>query len=230
MTPILRLALLLSLAATTAATTATAAPSTSQTLFFDAVYTHASTAGPAANKIGHVQLASGVLHDARGRSVGRFTFTCRWIQILANNDAREDCTGWLQTRDGHLAAAGPARRNDATHHWTTTAASGAYRGAEGSAIARDLGKTESLLTVTISARPDVTLRAGALALSPADIAFRRRANTLSPPQPTTSPRYHASRSRTSTPPTPTQTSSPRSDASSPAQAIHAPSSAPSKRT
>jgi hypothetical protein len=178
MTPTLRLALLLAVASTTAATTAAAAPSRSQRLFFDAVYTHASIAGPALNKVGHLQLASGILHDARGHSVGRFAFTCRWTQILANNDAREHCAGWAQTPEGRLDAAGPSRRSDATHTWTVTGASGAYRGSHGSAVVRDLGDTESLFTVTLRARPGATLHAGALALPVANDGFRGRANTL----------------------------------------------------
>ena len=174
----LQLAILLFLAAT--ATLANAAPriATPQTLFFDAVFTQAGTAGPSANKVGHLQIASGMLRDANGRRVGRFTITCRWTQMLPNNDAREYCTGWAQTKEGRLDAYGPSRRSDATHQWTITGTSGAYKGAHGSAVDRDLGDTESLLTVTITAKPGTALRIATLALPAANTGFRARANAL----------------------------------------------------
>jgi hypothetical protein len=179
---IAQLALPLGLALTTA-TLATAAPkvATPQTLFFDAAFTKVSTAGPSANHVGHLQIASGILHDASGRSVGRFAFTCRWTQILPNDDALEHlehCTGWAETREGRLDAAGPSRRSDTTHQWTITGLSGAYMGAVGSVVTRDLGDTESLLTVTITPRSGVTLRVGVFALPAANNSFRARANAL----------------------------------------------------
>jgi hypothetical protein len=176
---IAQLALPLSLALTTA-TLATAAPkiATPQTLFFDAAVTKASTLGPSANQVGHLQIASGILHDANGRSVGRFAFTCRWTKTLPNNDALERCTGSAQTRDGRLDASGPSRRSDTTHRWTITGHTGAYLGAHGSVVTRDLGDTESLLTVTITPRVGVTLRVGVLALPAANNSFRARANAL----------------------------------------------------
>jgi hypothetical protein len=172
------LAILLFLAAT--ATLANAASKVAmQTLFFDAVFAQASTAGPSANAVGHLQVASGVLRDANGRGVGRFAFTCRWTQILPNNDAREHCTGWAKTKEGRLDIAGPSRRSDATHQWAITAGtSGAYHGARGSVVTRDLGDNESLLTVTITPRPAVAVRVGVLALPAANSGFRTRVDTL----------------------------------------------------
>src|SRR4051812_28639074 len=70
-----------------------------QTLFFDATLTQVRTEGPAANKVGHVQIASGSVSDAGGRSVGHFAFTCRWLESLPNDDAREHCSGWGQTAE-----------------------------------------------------------------------------------------------------------------------------------
>jgi hypothetical protein len=147
-------------------------------MFLDAVFTKASTAGPTANTVGHLQIASGLLHDANGRSVGRFAFTCRWVQILANNDALEHCTGWAETREGRLDATGPSRQSDPTHQWTITGASGAYQGAHGTAVVRDLGDTEDLLTVTITPKLGTTLRAGVLALPAANNGFRAHADAL----------------------------------------------------
>src|SRR5262249_42424287 len=156
-------ALPLGLALTTA-TLDTAAPkvATPQTLFFDAAFTKASTAGPSANQVGHLQIASGILHDANRRNVGRFAFTCRWTKTTPNNDALEHCTGSVQTREGRLDASGPSRRSDTTHEWTITGLTGAYLGAHRSVVTRDLGDIESLLTITITPRAGVTLRVGVL--------------------------------------------------------------------
>ena len=101
------------------------------------MFTHAGTAGPAPNHVGHQQVASGVLDDSGGRAVGRFSFTCRWIATFADGDAREHCTGWGQTRDGRIIVAGPSRRSDLTHTWTITGGSRAYRGAHGTVVEPD---------------------------------------------------------------------------------------------
>jgi hypothetical protein len=173
----LPLALLICLVAS-AAPLASAATPTQQTLFLDAVFTKASTAGPPANTVGHLQIASGGLRDDHGQNIGRFAFTCRWVQILANNDALEHCTGWAATREGRLAAAGPSRQSDLTHQWTITGTTGAYQGAHGTAIVRDLGTTESLLTVTITPKPGTKLHTGVLALPAANNGFRTHVNAL----------------------------------------------------
>ena len=179
MTP-LRLTLLLWLATATAAaaSTATAGQAARQTLFFDAAFMQARTVGPPATKVGHLQIASGVLHNGDGQSVGRFASTCRWIEILANNDAREHCSGWGQTAEGRVSFAGPTRASDATHTWTISDGSGAYRGAHGTLVTRDLGDSESLLTVTLTPRRGITLRIGVIARPTANTTFRAQANTL----------------------------------------------------
>ena len=62
------------------ASSATAPPSHPQTLLFDAVALYERTAGPVPNQIGHEQIASGVLRNSRGHTIGRLAFTCTWIQ------------------------------------------------------------------------------------------------------------------------------------------------------
>jgi hypothetical protein len=174
----LPLAILVCLATTATLVNAASRVATPQTLFFDAVFTQAGTAGPSANQVGHLQIASGMLRDANGRSVGRFAFTCRWTKTLPNNDALEHCTGWAQTREGRLYAAGPSRQSDPTHQWLISRGSGAYQGARGTAVVRDLGTTEDLLTATITTKPGTTLRTGVLALPAANNRFRAHADAL----------------------------------------------------
>jgi hypothetical protein len=179
MRPLL-LALALALALATTTTLATAAPTTArqQTMFLDAIFTHARTAGPAGNQFGHQQLASGDLQNASGRLVGRFAFTCVWVKILSNDDANEHCSGWGHTGEGQINVAGPSRRSDPTHTWAITGGTSAYHGAHGTVIARDLGNSESLLTLTITPRPGTTLRTAVIPRPAANTLFRARANQL----------------------------------------------------
>src|SRR6478736_6674982 len=118
---------------------AAAAAPKAQTLFFDALYSKLSATGPGDDAVGHVQSGSGALRDARGHTVGSFAFTCRWIAILADGDARERCSGHGTTRDGRVEVAGPSLRNAAAHTWSITRGTGAYRSARGAVVVRDLG-------------------------------------------------------------------------------------------
>jgi hypothetical protein len=155
-----------------AASIAAAAAPPTETLFFDAAFTHASTAGPAANAVGHKQIGGGVLKDESGRVIGRFGVTCLWIEKIGRDDARERCSGWGQTRDGRVEVAGPSRASDAVHTWHIAGGSGSYRNASGVVLVRDLGETETLVTVRASG---ADLRAGRIPVPAANAAFRSRA-------------------------------------------------------
>jgi allene oxide cyclase-like protein len=157
---------------------AQASPSARTTLFFDAVATHATTAGGPPTSVGHQQIGSGILYDAAGRSVGRFSFTCVWVETLPNGDARERCSDRTTTADGRLTAAGPSRRSDATHTWAISSGTERYRGARGTVVVRDLGPTETLVTVTIRPRTGVTLHTGVLARAISNRRFIDSANAL----------------------------------------------------
>jgi hypothetical protein len=154
---------------------ASAAPR-AQTLFFDALYAKAGTSGPGDDMVGHVQFGSGKLRDAGGHTVGSFAFTCRWIAILADGDARERCSGHGTTRDGRIEVAGPSLRNAAAHTWSITRGTGAYRSARGSVVVRDLGTKETLVSFAIRPRRGATLRAGVVPNPAANAAFRQRAS------------------------------------------------------
>ena len=52
-----------------------------QTLFFDAAFTDAQTAGPGPSHVGHRQIATGGLRDANRRRAGTFSFTCTWTKV-----------------------------------------------------------------------------------------------------------------------------------------------------
>ena len=140
------------------ASTATAAGARSQTLLLDATFTAQRAAGPTANRVGHRQIADGVLRDSAGRPVGRFAFTCTWTRILAGGDALERCVGVGRTADGQLEVAGPARESEAVHSWKLTGESGAYRGARGTALVRDIAGRESVVTATVTPRAGTVLR------------------------------------------------------------------------
>jgi hypothetical protein len=149
-----------------------------QTLFFDATFTQVRTAGPAPNKVGHVQIANGSVSDARGHSIGRVAFSCRWVESLPNDDAREQCSGSGRTADGRLAFAGSADASDHTHSWSVSGVSGAYRGARGTLVTRDIGPVEheSMILLTVTPRSGVTLRFGVVPRPSANTAFLARAN------------------------------------------------------
>jgi len=145
------------LLALTLTTLAFASPASAQTLFLDAVTTHAAGGDE-----------RGVLRDARGTSVGHFALAC----------AHGRCSGWGQTTDGRLHFAGPIDTSVPTHSWAIGAASGRYRGARGTLFARDITDREALMTVTIAPRAGTVLRAGVLRLAAANRSFRRRADAL----------------------------------------------------
>jgi hypothetical protein len=147
-----------------------------QRVFFDAKYAKAGMSGPADDMVGHVQFGSGALHDAAGHSVGKFAFTCRWIAILGDGDARERCTGHGTTSDGRVNVAGPALRNAATHTWSVTGGTGKFSKARGTVVVRDLGTTETLVDFAVTPRRGVKLRAGAIPNAAANRAFRARAS------------------------------------------------------
>jgi hypothetical protein len=150
----------------------------SQTLYFDAILTRARTAGPDANHAGHEQIASGLLRTAAGRAAGRFEFTCAWTRILAGGDALERCSGSGRTTDGELDLAGHARKSDMTHAWTITGGTGAYRGAIGTSLVRDLSDRETLITVTITPRNGAALHVGVISRPAANTTFLTHANHL----------------------------------------------------
>lgn len=162
----------------TACAAAAASPSAQTSLFFDAVATHATSAGGPPTVVGHEQIGSGVLYDAAGRSAGRFAFTCVWVEALPNGDARERCSGWTTTADGRLNVAGPSRRTDPTHTWAISGGTGSYRGATGTVVVRDLGPAETLVTLTITPRAGVTLHTGVLMRAITNRRFSDAANAL----------------------------------------------------
>ena len=145
------------------ASTAAARGARPQALLLDATFTAQRVGGPDASHVGHRQFASGVLRDRYGRPVGHFAFTCTWTRILAGGDALERCGGFGRTADGRLAVTGPARESEAVHSWRLTGESGAYRSARGTALVRDIGDRESLITATVMPRAGTVLRAAVLA-------------------------------------------------------------------
>jgi hypothetical protein len=162
------------------ASAASAAPRTAahQTLFFDAVPTLARSAGPPGHRVGHEQIASGILRDARGHAIGRFAFTCRTTAVLAADDVRERCTGWGRTAEGRIRVAGASRESDATHGWRIAGGTSAYDGARGTLLLRDIGEGETLVTVSVAPRSGVVLHTAAVGRPAANNAFRARADAL----------------------------------------------------
>jgi hypothetical protein len=160
------------------ASSATARPSHPQTLLFDAIATHERTAGPGPNQVGHEQIASGILRNGGGHTIGRFAFTCTWIKILAGGDALERCTGSGRTRDGLLEVAGPARESKVTGRWTITASSGAYHGANGTVALRDISDHETLITATVTPRTGTVIHVGVIPRPAANAGLIARADEL----------------------------------------------------
>jgi hypothetical protein len=170
----LRICVAVAAVALGAVSLAGAATPPTDTLFFDAVFTHASTAGPAANAVGHKQIGGGVLKDEAGRVIGQFGVTCLWVEKIGRDDARERCSGWGQTRDGRVEVAGRSRASDAVHAWHIAGGTGGYANASGTVLVRDLGETETLVTVRASG---VDLHAGRIPVPAANASFRGRAET-----------------------------------------------------
>lgn len=169
-------ALLVSPAAATPAAAATP-PAHPQTLFFDATFTDAQTAGPGPAHVGHRQIATGGLRDANRRRAGTFSFTCTWTKV-DRAGASESCVASASTADGRLDAAGPSQSNRITHTWRLTGGTGRYRDAFGTVRVRDLGEREALVSVAVITPDHVRLHAGKVARPTANDAFIARANDL----------------------------------------------------
>lgn len=148
-----------------------------RTLLFDAVVTHASSAGPGVAHVGHRQIASGLLRDAGGRPIGRFSFTCTWTRVTSGG-ALENCVAIARTRDGRLDASGPARSSATTQHWTANGGTGGYRAARGSLLVRDLSERESLITATVTPGAGAALHAGTVSRPSANRGFIANADQL----------------------------------------------------
>jgi hypothetical protein len=151
---------------------------TREQLVFESTVTRSITAGPDASHVGHEQIVSGFARDVAGRRVGRFAITCRWIQILAGGDPRERCVGSGKTAEGQLEFAGLTRLLKPTDLFAITGGTGAYRGAHGTFLSRDLGYPEGLAIITITPRPGVFLHVGMIPRPPANTRFIARANRL----------------------------------------------------
>jgi hypothetical protein len=164
-------------AALTAATAATRS-ARPQTLLFDASAVGAHSAGPDANHVGHQQIANGVLRNSTGRTVGQFAFSCIWTRILAGGDALERCGGFGRTADGRLDVAGPGRESETVHSWKLTGETGAYRGAHGTLLVRDIGDREWLIAATIAARIGAVLRVAVIPGRAANAGFVAHADQI----------------------------------------------------
>jgi hypothetical protein len=160
------------------APTAVASSTRPRTVLFDATFTAQRTAGPDADHVGHRQIASGVLRNSIGHTVGQFAFTCTWTRILAGGDALERCSGFGRTADGRLAVAGASRESEAVHSWKLTGESGAYRGARGTAMVRDIGDRESLITATVTPQAGTVLRVAVVVRPPADARLIAQADQI----------------------------------------------------
>jgi hypothetical protein len=148
------------------------------TMYVEWTATRTGASGPGDDHVGHLQTGTGILRDLAGHRIGRSAFTCRWIMILANGDAREHCTGWAETADGRFRMDGPALRNDLLHTWTVRGVSGGYRGATGSVVLRDTSPTRTLARITLHAPAAAALKPGVVSGSAANSAFRARADAL----------------------------------------------------
>jgi hypothetical protein len=157
---------------------AAAATPTREELVFESTVTKNTTAGPDASHVGHEQMVSGFARNLAGRRVGRFAFTCRWIQILAGGDARERCAGSGETAEGQLKFAGLTRLLKPADSFAITRGTGAYRGARGRFLSHDLGYPEGLAIITITPRPGVILRVGMVPRPRPNTRFIGRANRL----------------------------------------------------
>jgi hypothetical protein len=158
-----------------AATAHAAVPATS--IVFDAQATSLRAGGPDAQHVGHLQLASGLLRDVTGRNVGNFAYSCRWIAILPGGDAKEHCSGNGRTSDGRLDFAGDTTAGSEPHSFHVVGGTGAYRNVRGTVRARDLGPSESLITVALTGA-GASLQVDVVPRPAASLPFRNHAGTL----------------------------------------------------
>jgi hypothetical protein len=148
-----------------------------QTLFADSRVTQVTVRGPAdPDAVGHVVIARYLSRDAWSRRIASGSFTCRTTKTLPGPEHLEHCTGSAQTADGRFTWAGNTSSLDAPlHTFKLTSGTGAYRGARGTFVSRDLGPRESIILVTVTPRPGVTLRVGVIPRPAANAPFIRRA-------------------------------------------------------
>jgi hypothetical protein len=150
-----------------------------RTAVFDAVFGAKSgfkDVAPTGDSIGDQQFASGPLRDRRGKTLGRFSFTCTWVSVQGDV-VHEHCSGDAVLRGGHLRTRGPALRSDASHDWVLAGGTGLYRNARGRVVVHDLGTTESFVVVRFTAGAPRRLP-GEVARPAANAAFIRRAEAV----------------------------------------------------
>jgi hypothetical protein len=173
---------LLPLACLAGVAAAQAAVASTQTLVFDGVYSHYKfvNKGPKGDSPGDTKKASGVLHDDSGTTVGTFEFTCVWAKVV-KDDVLENCSISITTADGTLNGSGTSHRYSPNPPWPLTGGSGAYAGATGSVLTRDIAGrdeavTDSVGVVTVTAKH--RLKVGVVPRPSANRPFVARADAV----------------------------------------------------
>ena len=146
-------------------------------LFFDALITHARSAGPGVGSVGHRQIATEEL-ARRGRPADRHVLVHLHVDAGSRRWRRRELPRLARTRDGRLDAAGRSVSSVLTHSWGIAGGTGLYRHGHGNLLVRDLSNRESLITATINTQDGAVLHAGKLSRPPANRRFIVRANGL----------------------------------------------------
>ena len=104
--------------------------------------------GRSRQRLGAVQIGSGVLTDGRGRTVGTFAFTCVTVRVNRGY-VDEQCSSWGSLPGGQLLLGGKSRSDTNRHTWAVTGGTGAYRDTRGEAQLRDLNDHDTVVDVTL---------------------------------------------------------------------------------
>jgi hypothetical protein len=129
---------------------ALAAPATAdgpQVLHFRAetVQTRLVDVAPPRPSLGDSEVASGLLVDGNGRTLGRFGTTCTRVGL---RPGLAQCDGWGTFPGGRLTVAGLVRDGADRQLWAITGGTGSYRAARGELRLEDMKEGQTALTAT----------------------------------------------------------------------------------
>jgi hypothetical protein len=172
---VLRIGVTLMVLAAASAASAWSGTTAAKTYVLDAQILQGGSSGPSGLKPGHVDSATGLLHDVKGRSVGRFSSTCVVLKALAKGDALQRCRGFGDTSDGRLEFAGTQRASERTPSVAITGGTGSDRGSRGTITEYPITPRETLVEIVLTAGG---ARVGRVGRPAVNSAFRARANDV----------------------------------------------------
>ena len=160
------------------APTAVASAARPRTVLFDATFTAQRTSGPDANRVGHRQIASGVLLNSTGRPVGRFAFTCTGLESSPAVTRLSAAAASVARPTGDSRSPAPRARAKPCTPGSSPVKAARIAALTAPLLVRDIGDRESLITATVTPRAGTVLRVAVLVRPAANASVIARADQI----------------------------------------------------